>query len=83
LASACLLICAACSSKSEPIRSAPPVYVGIPAGLMERCAVRDVAINTAGDLVLSRNLYKEGFEKCAARVDAIRKHDAEARAAVK
>jgi len=57
--------------------------VGIPAGLMERCAVRDVAINTAGDLVLSRNLYKEGFEKCSARVDAIRKHDADARAGVK
>lgn len=58
------------------------VYAGIPAALMDRCVVRDVAINTAGDLVLSRNLWKQGQEICAARVDAIRDHDAKARAAV-
>lgn len=48
---------------------------------MERCVVRDVELNTTGDLVTSRNIYKKGFEVCAARVEAIRKHDAEARAA--
>lgn len=81
MASACLLTCAACSNSAE-IRSAPAVYVGIPAGLMERCIVRDVALETVGDVVVSRNLYKAGFEQCAAKLDAIREHDAKARAAV-
>lgn len=63
--------------------SAPSIYTGVPAGLMERCVVRDVALDTTGDIVTSRNLYKDGFEKCAAKVDAIRKHDAAARAAVR
>lgn len=49
---------------------------------MARCVVTDIALDTVGDLVASRELYKVGFETCAAKVDAIRKHDAEARAAV-
>lgn len=75
------MTCGACSPKSD-VASAPALYVGIPAALMERCVVRDVALNTTGDLVVSRNIYKKGFEICAARVDAIRKFDAKARAAV-
>lgn len=47
---------------------------------MARCVVRDVELNTTGDLVVSLNI-KEGFELCSANVDAIRKHDAEARGA--
>lgn len=58
----------------------PPAYEGIPAGLMERCTVKDVKLVTTGDLVASRDAYIEGFEKCAAKIDAIRAHDAEARA---
>lgn len=58
------------------------VYQGVPAALMERCVVRDVELNTTGDLVVSRNLWKRGFEICAARIDSIRAHDAQARAAV-
>ena len=50
---------------------------------MERCIVQDVALDTVADLVISRNLWKEGHERCAARIDAIRKHDAEMRAAAK
>jgi len=42
--------------------------------------VHDVPLETVGDLVVSRERYKAGFEKCAAKVDAIREHDAEARA---
>lgn len=57
-----------------------PAYQGIPAGLMTRCVVKDVEMLTTGDIVTSRNLYKDGFEKCAAKVDAIREHDAAARA---
>lgn len=49
---------------------------------MDRCVVRDVTLNTTGDLVVSRNLWKQGQEICAARIDAIRKHDAEARAMI-
>ncbi|WP_231957952.1 Rz1-like lysis system protein LysC [Novosphingobium resinovorum] len=75
-----LLTCAACSTRSE-VASAPPLaYDGIPAGLMERCTVKDVDLVTTGDIVTSRNAYKDGFEKCAAKVEAIRAHDAEARA---
>jgi hypothetical protein len=47
---------------------------------MTRCVVKDVEMLTTGDIVTSRNLYKDGFEKCAAKVDAIREHDAAARA---
>jgi len=43
--------------------------------------VKDVALTSTGDIVTSRGVYKEGFEKCAAKIDAIRRHDAEARAA--
>jgi hypothetical protein len=49
---------------------------------MAPCVVVDIALDTVGDLVASRELYKAGFEACAAKVDAIREHDAEARAAV-
>lgn len=34
---------------------------------------------TTGDIVTSRGIYKDGFEKCAAKLDAIRAYDAEAR----
>jgi len=43
--------------------------------------VKDVALTSTGDIVTSRGVYKEGFEKCAAKIDAIRRHDSEARAA--
>lgn len=76
----CLLISSGCSKPSE-VRSAPMVYQGVPAALMERCVVRDVELNTTGDLVVSRNIWKAGQEVCSARIDAIRKHDAQARAA--
>ena len=79
---ASLLICAACSKNSEVASvPAPQAYRGIPAGLMERCAVNDVALETTADLVISRSRYKDGFEKCAAKVDAIRDFDAKARKA--
>lgn len=57
----------------------PPAYQGIPAGLMPRCTVEDIPLKTTADIVTSRGIYKEGFEKCAATVDAIRAHDAKAR----
>ena len=50
---------------------------------MARCIVQDVALDTVADLVVSRNRWKEGHERCAAKIDAIRKHDAEMRAAAK
>ncbi|MBO9724298.1 MAG: hypothetical protein J7530_07985 [Novosphingobium sp.] len=46
---------------------------------MARCTVTDVPLETTADIVTSRGIYKEGFEKCAAKVDAIREHDAAAR----
>ena len=78
---ASLMICAACSSRSERVQSAPlaPAYQGVPAGLMARCVVHDVPLVATGDIVESRARYKDGFEKCAAKVDAIRDHDAKAR----
>lgn len=75
----CLLTCAA-YSKGSDVRSAPLVYVGIPAGTTEPCVVRDVPLDTVGALVVSRNRYKAGFEKCATKLNAIREHDAKARA---
>ena len=82
MVAASLMICAACSNSSG-VKSAPPVsYEGAPAGLTAPCIVHDVPLVFAGDILTSRNLYKEGFEKCAAKVDAIRKHDAEARRAL-
>lgn len=50
---------------------------------MAQCIVNDVALDTVADLVVSRQRWKEGHERCAAKVDAIRKHDAEMRAAGK
>lgn len=50
---------------------------------MTRCTVQDIALVSTGDIVTSRGIYKEGFEKCAAKVDAIRDHDAKARAAAR
>lgn len=47
---------------------------------MTRCVVQDVELISTGDIVESRNRYKAGFDKCAAKVDAIRDHDAKARA---
>lgn len=76
-----MLICVGCSTRSE-IASAPPLaYRGNPAGLMTRCTVQDVELVSTGDIVTSRGIYKEGFEKCAAKVDAIREHGAKARGA--
>lgn len=78
---ACLMTCAACSnSKSEIASAPPPVYRGIPAGLMERCTVQDVPQETVASIIESRGIYIKAFNKCAAKVDAIRAHDAEARA---
>lgn len=79
--SACLPIFASCSnSKSEIASAPPPVYQGIPAGLMERCTVQDVPQETVASIIESRGIYIKAFNKCAAKVDAIREHDAEARA---
>lgn len=50
---------------------------------MERCIVQDIALDTVADLVVSRQRWKEGHERCAAKVDAIRKHDREMREAAK
>jgi hypothetical protein len=47
--------------------------------MTEPCVVHDVPLDTVGALVLSRNRYKAGFEKCAAKVEAIREHDEKAR----
>lgn len=46
---------------------------------MARCTVEEIAIETVGDVVISRARYKEAYERCAAKVDAIRAHDAAAR----
>jgi hypothetical protein len=46
---------------------------------MARCTVKDVPLETTGDIFTSRGIYKEGVEKCAAKIDAIRDHDARAR----
>ncbi|WP_449252782.1 Rz1-like lysis system protein LysC [Croceibacterium xixiisoli] len=71
-----LLICAGCSDGNE-ITSAPPsAYRGIPAGLMAPCVVQDVPLATTADMVISRGRWKAGFEECAAKIDAIRAHDA-------
>ena len=58
-----------------------PAYLGLPAVMLAPCVVQDVQLNTTGDIVVSRQRYVEAFDKCAAKVDAIRKHDADARAA--
>ncbi|MFT4056450.1 MAG: Rz1-like lysis system protein LysC [Novosphingobium sp.] len=76
----CLLTCAACSSSRSEIASAPLVYQGIPAGLMEPCTVQDVRQETVASIIESRGIYIKAFNRCAAKVDAIRAHDAEARA---
>ncbi len=80
----CLVTLSACSTASKPAPApvAPLIYTGVPAALLARCVVQDVEIKTTGDIVVSRNRWKAGFEKCAAQVDAIRKHDAEARRVV-
>lgn len=53
-----------------------------PSRILERCVVKDVELVTPGDIATSRDVYKEGFEKCAAKINAIRTH-AQARAAVR
>lgn len=40
-------------------------------------------MKSIADIVESRGLWKGGFEKCDLQLDAIRKHDAEMRAAAK
>ncbi|WP_146037162.1 Rz1-like lysis system protein LysC [Novosphingobium guangzhouense] len=78
---ACLMICAACSSsKGEVVSAAPPSYQGIPAGLMEPCTVQDVRQETVASVIESRSIYIKAFKRCAAKVDAIRDHDARMRA---
>ena len=77
----CLLILSACSKTGDVVSAPREAYRGIPAGLMAPCVVADIALDTVGDLIASRELYKAGFEACAAKVDAIRKYDAEARVA--
>ncbi|MGH6746604.1 hypothetical protein [Novosphingobium sp.] len=58
----------------------PPAYEGIPAGLMERCTVQDVPQETVASIIESRGIYIKAYNKCAAKVEAIRAHDADARA---
>lgn len=82
LVAACLPIFASCSTASD-IAAPQASYVGVPASLMERCIVQDIALDTVADLVVSRQRWKEGHERCAAKVDAIRKHDREMREAAK
>ncbi|WP_395326954.1 hypothetical protein WBP06_09560 [Novosphingobium sp. BL-8H] len=75
------MTCAACSNSRSEIASAPPpAYQGIPAGLMEPCTVQDVPQETVASIIESRSIYISAFKKCAAKVDAIRAHDAQARA---
>ncbi|MFC0684623.1 Rz1-like lysis system protein LysC [Novosphingobium clariflavum] len=74
------MTCAACSNSSDKVALAPPpVYLGIPAGLMERCTVHDVPQETVASIIESRSIYIKAFNLCTAKVDAIRKFDAEAR----
>ncbi|GEM_PF-3115981 len=47
---------------------------------MEPCTVDDIRLVTAADIIASRQIYVEAFQKCAARIVAIRQHDQEARA---
>jgi len=47
---------------------------------MERCTVQDVPQETVASIIESRGIYIKAFNKCAAKVDAIREHDAEAKA---
>ena len=72
----------ACSTTSD-IEAPGASYIGVPAALMAQCVVQDVALDTVADLVVSRNRWKEGHERCAAKIDSIRKHDREMRAAAK
>lgn len=77
---ASLMMCANCSNKAEPVSAPLPVpYEGIPAAMLEQCVVHDVPLSTNRSLVESRGRYIEAFNICAARVDAIRQYDAEAR----
>lgn len=82
LSSLALFVVCACSTASD-IAAPQSSYVGIPADLMARCIVNDVALDTVADLVVSRQRWKEGHERCAARIDQIRKFDAEMRQAAK
>lgn len=47
---------------------------------MQRCTVQDVPQETIASVIESRGIYIKAFNVCAAKVDAIRAHDAEARA---
>lgn len=82
LVAACLPIFASCSTASD-ITPPQTSYVGVPASLMDRCIVNDVALDTVADLVISRNRWKDGHDRCAAKIDSIRKHDREMREAAK
>nr|WP_170066074.1 hypothetical protein [Novosphingobium guangzhouense] len=46
---------------------------------MERCTVQDVPQETIASVIESRGIYIKAFKLCAAKVDAIRDHDAGAR----
>jgi len=46
---------------------------------MERCTVQDVPQETVASIIESRGIYIKAFNRCAARVDAIREYDAKAR----
>ncbi len=73
------MICAGCSKNADIEFAGGPAYEGIPAGLLERCKVEDIRLMTVADIIASREIYVEAFRICAARVDAIRDHDREAR----
>lgn len=74
------MICAGCSTNSGVRTASDPVYEGVPAGMLAPCRVQDIPLKTVADIVASRQIYVEGLISCAAQIDAIRKHDAEARA---
>lgn len=43
--------------------------------------MQDVPQETVASIITSRSIYIKAFKLCAAKVDAIRVHDAQARAA--
>lgn len=73
------MICAGCSKNVDIESAGGPVYEGVPAGMLEPCTVEDIRLVTVADIIASREIYVTAFRTCAARVDAIREHDAEAR----
>jgi hypothetical protein len=71
------MLLAGCSSLSPKT----PAYVGIdPVKLTPCSAPASVSDATVGDILQAALDYKSAFLKCAAKIDAIRKDDADKRA---